>query len=173
MGRSVPHTTPAPPQLSAGQRRSPRAGAVLQEGLAGTQSFPLTAPSRPRQLPPPHPQVGLQAGALGDPLELGVFQRLQLLERTQRHGDDNDTDQPTAPPATTAALQISRSTDPARFVPAPAVQTRPPRQAIGWTRQRGRAWGQGNHQWRRGYRGVLFFKHDRRSRRGKILPSPA
>ena len=63
--------------------------------------------------------------------------------------------------APTSVLRISRSTDTARLVPAPAVRTRPPRQAIGWTKQRGRACGHGNHQWRRLPRGRVFFKRSK------------
>lgn len=87
--------TAAPRWRCRCQRRSrpPEVGDAfprLTAGYGGTRSFVGSAPSQP---PSPHPQVSPQPGGLGDALELGVFQRFQLLERNERH--DSSSDGPT------------------------------------------------------------------------------
>lgn len=106
-------------QLLAGPRGSPKARTALRR--AGSRNFPhpplaqvrSASPSRAQQLPPPHPEIGLQASSLRHLLELDVFQRVQLLERGERHSCAG---------LSTAALRTSRSTDTASLIPAPLFE---------------------------------------------------
>lgn len=109
------------PHAPGRARGMPQSRDCSPEGGRESRSFPHpplaqvrgASPSPARQLPPPHPEIGLQAGGLRHLLELDVLQRVQLPERGERHGCAG---------LSTAALRISRSTDTASLIPAPPFE---------------------------------------------------
>ncbi|KAI6068235.1 Protein Mis18-beta [Aix galericulata] len=77
-------------RLTKLRRHQPSPPSSLSAAPARPSPTPAAQPLLPAvRRPPPHPEVGLEAGVLGEVLELRVFEgleRLEALQRGERHG---------------------------------------------------------------------------------------